>query len=70
MISFDKLWVTMKAKGITQYDLYTKYHINRAQVHRLKHNMNVQTNTLDKLCNILQCDISDIAEHTHDDNTF
>lgn len=70
MIKFDKLWKTMKDKSISQYDLYTKYNINRAQVYRLKHNMNVQTNTLDRLCNILQCDLSDIAEHTHDDNVF
>ena len=58
----------MKEKGITQYELYTKYNINRAQVHRLKHNMNVQTNTLDRLCNILNCNIEDIIEHVPDDN--
>ena len=60
----------MKEKGITQYDLYTKYNVNRAQVYRLKHNMNVQTNTLDRRCNILQCSLDDIAEHFPDDNFF
>ncbi|MDO4343927.1 MAG: helix-turn-helix transcriptional regulator [Eubacteriales bacterium] len=70
MIKFDRLWITMKEKGITQYDLYTKHNINRAQVHRLKHNMNVQTNTLDRLCNILNCDIEEIMEHIPDDNLF
>lgn len=68
MIKFDRLWITMKEKGITQYELYTKYNIKRAQVHRLKHNMNVQTNTLDRLCNILNCNIEDIIEHVPDDN--
>lgn len=70
MIKYDRLWETMKNRGITQYDLYNKYNVNRAQVHRLKHNQNVQTNTLDKLCNILHCNIEDIMEHIHDDNTF
>ena len=70
MIKFDRLWVTMKKKGISQYDLYTKYNINRAQVYRLKHNMNVQTNTLDRLCNILDCELEEIMEHTPDNNIF
>ena len=39
MILFDKLWQTMQERGITQYDLYTKYNMNRAQLHRLRHNM-------------------------------
>lgn len=70
MIKFDRLWMTMKNKGISQYDLYTKYNINRAQVHRLKHNKNVETNTLDRLCNILNCNIEEIMEHIPDDNVF
>lgn len=47
MILFDKLWQTMQERGITQYDLYTKYNMNRAQLHRLRHNQNIETNTLD-----------------------
>lgn len=46
MILFDKLWQTMQERGITQYDLYTKYNMNRAQLHRLRHNQNIETNTL------------------------
>lgn len=37
MIKYDRLWQTMKDKGITQYDLYTTYHINRSQLDRLRH---------------------------------
>lgn len=43
MILFDKLWQTMQERGITQYDLYTKYNMNRAQLHRLRHNQNIET---------------------------
>lgn len=68
MILFDKLWHTMQERGITQYDLYTKYNMNRAQLHRLRHNQNIETNTLDRLCNILDCNIEDIMTHIKDDN--
>lgn len=68
MILFDKLWQTMQERGITQYDLYTKYNMNRAQLHRLRHNQNIETNTLDRLCNILDCNIEDIMTHIEDDN--
>lgn len=70
MIKYDKLWTTMKNKGITQYDLYTYYNVNRSQLARLRHNQNVQANTIDKLCNILDCDVEDIMTHTKDDNIF
>ena len=70
MILFDKLWQTMQERGITQYDLYTKYNMNRAQLHRLRHNQNIETNTLDRLCNILDCNIEDIMTHIKDDNNL
>ena len=58
----------MQERGITQYDLYTKYNMNRAQLHRLRHNQNIETNTLDRLCTILDCNIEDIMTHIKDDN--
>ena len=70
MIKYDRLWKTMKEKGISQYDLYTTYNINRSQLNRLRHNQNVQVNTIDKLCNILHCRVEDIMEHIDDDNLF
>lgn len=70
MITYDKLWQTMKKQGITQYDLYTHHNINRSQINRLRHNQNIETNTIDRLCNILHCRIEDIMEHIPDDNIF
>ena len=68
MIKYDRLWQTMKLRGVSQYDLYTYY--NRSQPNRLRHNRNVEINTIDKLCNILQCRVEDIMEHFPDDNRF
>ena len=70
MIKYDKLWETMKARNITQYDLYTRYHMNRSQLNRLRHNQNVEVNTIDKLCNILNCNVEYIMTHYPDDNVF
>ena len=70
MIKYDKLWETMQARGITQYDLYTRYRMNRSQLNRLRHDRNVEVNTIDKLCNILNCRVEDIMTHYPDDNVF
>ena len=70
MIKYDRLWATMKSRGITQYDLYPHYNVNRAQISRLRHNQNVEVNTIDRLCNILQCKVEDIMEHIPDNNQF
>lgn len=70
MIKFDRLWVTMEKKGVTQYDLYTHHNVNRSLLDRLRHNQNVEMNTIDKLCNILGCNVEDIMEHIPDDNRF
>ena len=60
----------MKEKGISQYALYTTYNINRSQLNRLRHNENVQVNTIDKLCNILHCRVEDMLGNFDDDNQF
>ena len=51
-------------------DMYTHYHMNRSQLNRLRHNQNVEVNTIDKLCNILDCNVEDIMTHYPDDNVF
>ena len=40
MIVYDKLWATMKEKGITQYSLIKDYHISAGQLSRLRKNDN------------------------------
>jgi len=70
VIKFDRLWKTMDKKGISQYDLYTHHNVNRSQINRLRHNQNVEVNTIDRLCNILQCNVEDIMEHIPDNNHF
>ncbi len=63
MIRYDRLWATMEAQGMTQYRLIKHYNFSAGQIGRLKKNMHVSTHTLDTLCTLLGCDISDIIEY-------
>ena len=62
MIVYDKLWQTLKRQGLSQYKLIKEYGISSGQLDRLRKNANVNTYTLNQLCEILQCELSDIAE--------
>ncbi len=66
MIVYDKLWQTMKEKGISQYALIKQYKISPAQITRLKRNESVSTHTIDVFCKILRCNVGDIMEHIED----
>ena len=67
MIVFDKLWTTMKDRGVSQYKLMKDYHISSGQLDRLRKNSNVSTYTLSQLCSILNCQLEDIAEYVEDE---
>ncbi len=62
MIRFDRLWETMKERGVTQYALIKTYHVSPAQITRLKRNESVSTHTIEMFCRILHCGVSDIME--------
>ena len=66
MIRYDPLWATLRKKKISQYKLIKDYGIDKAQLHRLRHNMVVKTLILDTLCGILDCNIEDIVEYVPD----
>lgn len=68
MISYEPLWKTMKEKKVTTYTLRFKEGVGGGTVARLKKNETVSTNTLDMLCRILNCELSDIARYVPDDN--
>jgi len=63
MISYAPLWDTMAKKHATTYTLQVKGEISSSTIRRLKAGESVSTNTLDALCQILQCDLPDIIEY-------
>lgn len=69
MISYNRLWETMKEKQISQYHLIKYHHFSAGQIARLKKNMYVSTHTIDTLCRLLDCGVGDIMEFKPDQST-
>lgn len=63
MIVYDRLWQTMKQKGISQYKLTKEYGFSSGQLDRLRKGESVTMYTLDSLCKILECKVEEIIEY-------
>ena len=63
MITYKKLWKMMQEKSVSQYRLHAEG-ISNSTLTRLRRNESVNTETIDKLCRILECDVGDIMEYT------
>ena len=67
MISYTPLWETMEKCGATTYTLQVKGGISSSTIRRLKAGESVSTNTLEALCQILDCTLSDIVAYLPDE---
>lgn len=67
MITYDRLWETMKEKGVTKYFLTAKCGLSPSLITRLKRNQSVRMDTINTLCKILDCRVEDIVEYIKDD---
>ncbi|MGYP000377537895 len=63
MIDFSPFWDTLEQSDENWYTLTTKHHMSHSTLHRLKHNKDVSTKTLNDLCRILDCNISDLVRY-------
>jgi DNA-binding Xre family transcriptional regulator len=66
MISYEPFYKTLLTKGITEYELIYKHGISSNTINRMKHGKAITTTTLDVLCFILDCSVSDILEYKKD----
>jgi len=66
MITFEPLWETMKRKQISQYALIKRYGVSTGTLDALRKNHSITLNTLNDLCNILQCEVSDVIRFVPD----
>lgn len=69
MISFEPLRKLLRQKGITTYYLRNKcgiYNLDSKTIKRLMSDESVSTNTINSLCNILECDIFEIMKFESD----
>lgn len=63
MILYSPFYDTLLKKGITEYQLIYKHGISANTLHRMKKGLPITTKTLDVLCYILDCEVSDIILH-------
>ena len=68
MITYDPLWKTLNDKNMSTYDLIYKYGLSANTIHRIKNGKAVTTNTLNELCFILKCSVSDLIEYQESEN--
>ena len=61
MIDYSPFWKTLEKSEENWYTLTKNHHMSHSTLHRLKHNMDVSMKTINDLCRILNCTISDIA---------
>ena len=69
MISYDPFYKTLFQKGITEYHLIYKQGLSANTLHRMRHGKAISTKTLDTLCSILNCNVSDILRYIPDEES-
>lgn len=66
MISYKPFYDTLFKKGITEYQLIYKQGLSANTLHRMKHGKAISTKTINTLCFILDCNVSDILLYIPD----
>lgn len=62
MISYEPFFETMKKKHISSYEL-EKWGFSRSTYYAMKYGKSVTVNTINQLCTILDCEVSDIIKY-------
>lgn len=68
LISYAPLFKTMKEKHISTYRL-EKLGFSRATYYSIYKGNSVSTNTINQLCKLLKCSVSEIIEYIDDEET-
>lgn len=66
LISYEPLWKTMKEQNVTTYTLIYKHNFSPYTITNLKRNKSITMNTLERLCNILNCQAESIVKFVDD----
>ena len=67
-ISYKKLWKLLIDREMKKKDLQIAAGISSASITKMGKNQNVSTETLQKVCTALHCNIADIIEMTPENN--
>lgn len=68
MISYDPLFKTMAEKSVSSYALFKKG-FSKATYYSIKQGNSISTNTVNQLCHLLNCSVSDVIEFIDEEET-
>ena len=60
--SYNNLWKVLEDKNMTKEDLKKATGMSSATIAKLGKNENINMNSLDKICEVLECDVEDVIE--------
>ena len=63
MIKYDKLFALLESRGLSATNWLRQNGVHPSVVNKLRKNERVNTDTLDRLCHLLQCQPSDLLEY-------
>ena len=66
-ISYKSLWEQLKIKGISKKEFRQGTGISSSTYTKLVNNKNISTSSLVKICNFLDCELSEVASCVKDD---
>ena len=64
--SYKKLFKKLIDKDIKNTELMKKAKVSKSTFYKIKNSENVTTDVLLRICNVLECDISEIVECVND----
>lgn len=67
MMTYDPFWRMMDERRISTYSLEVDYSFNKAFIHRLNHNKNMNLSSIDYICEIFCCSVEDVVVHIRND---
>ncbi len=67
MINYAPFWRTLEESDENWYTLTKKHNMSDSTLHRLKHNKDISTKTINDLCRILNCTVQDILQYVPSD---
>ena len=66
MFSYEPLWETMKNKNISQYQLIHVHGLSTETLDALRQNRSITMNTLDTICQMLECQPNEVVKIIRD----
>ena len=64
--SYKKLFKKLIDKDMKNTELMKKAKVSKSTFYKIKNGNNVTTDVLLRICNVLECDISEIVEYVND----